>query len=91
MKERISHGMLQADAVITDEHASSSYGIPVIVSGGQAYGPADRIRPIDDELYFIAPHLQTAGDVARELLELDEGFTLSQSAREALRKFVRAA
>lgn len=28
-------------AVITDEHPSSSYGMPVLVKDGTAYGPAD--------------------------------------------------
>ena len=40
---------------ITDEHAASSYGIPVAVVNGQAYGPADPL-PIwgkDDPLAWL--------------------------------------
>lgn len=29
------------NAILTDEHATSSYGVPVLVVDGQAYGPAD--------------------------------------------------
>lgn len=30
-----------ADGVLTDEHATASYGQPVLVVGGIAYGPGD--------------------------------------------------
>lgn len=47
-------------AVLTTEHAQSSYGLPVLLIGGQVYGPADLPglivtadrypeRPSDDE------------------------------------------
>lgn len=41
--------------IITDEHAASSYGIPVAVVDGEAYGPSDEL-PVwgeNDELSFI--------------------------------------
>ncbi len=31
----------RADVVLTTEHAASSYGLPVLVLGGTAYGPGD--------------------------------------------------
>lgn len=30
-------------AVLTTEHAASSYGVPVLVVGGEAYGPGDAL------------------------------------------------
>lgn len=41
--------------IITDEHAASSYGIPVAVVNGEAFGPADElpIWPANDELSFL--------------------------------------
>lgn len=33
-----------APAILTTEHAASSYGVPVLVIGDAAYGPADPIH-----------------------------------------------
>lgn len=53
-------------AALSDEHASSSYGIPVLLDEeGNAYGPADRVRPLDDPLGWIDPEIQTAEDLVR--------------------------
>jgi hypothetical protein len=36
------------NAILTTDHAASSYGIPVLVLDGVAYGPADKLRLRDD-------------------------------------------
>lgn len=35
------YGEVLAEGILTDEHATSSYGLPVIVIAGLPYGPAD--------------------------------------------------
>ena len=37
---------------LTDEHAASSYGLPLFVSGGRSYGPAD----LDDRTVRFPEH-----------------------------------
>ena len=43
----------QPEGILTDEHSASSYGIPVLVYDGQAYGPGDTLAVMvgecDDE------------------------------------------
>ncbi len=39
---------------LSDEHAASSYGQPVLIVGGRSYGPGDEIEPAaDDELAWL--------------------------------------
>ena len=51
------------EIIITDEHSASSYGIPVAIVDGIAYGPAD-VLPIwlKDELAWL--HESAAQTVA---------------------------
>jgi len=47
-----------ARAVLTTDHAASSYGVPVLVTLGAAYGPAD-----------ILPSVITAGALVRAFID----------------------
>lgn len=56
---------------LTTEHASSSYGIPVLVMDGQAYGPAD-LLPYWPEMAmaaaeYVAGWAETEGPDAVEM------------------------
>jgi len=68
--------------IITDEHSASSYGIPVAVVDGQAYGPDDEL-PIwpDDELSFL--HERAATTIAAAVISGN----LSPEEKEFVRKF----
>ena len=73
------------EVILTDEHSSSSYGIPVALMGGEAYGPGDEL-PVwpYDELAFL--HERAATTVAVALK--DEIFT--PAAREFVQRFTWA-
>lgn len=45
-----------ADAELTDEHPSSSYGLPVLVHQGQVYGPADVPDRLGYDYQLVAYH-----------------------------------
>ena len=48
------------DIQLTTEHSASSYGIPVAVVEGQAYGPGDNIERANDPLPWLhEPAAQT--------------------------------
>jgi hypothetical protein len=47
------------ELLLTTEHAASSYGVPVAVIDGQAYGPADVVPETD----------RTAAELVRELAQ----------------------
>lgn len=51
--------------IMTDEHSASSYGIPVALVGGEAYGPGDEL-PVwpGDELAFLHERAATTVAVA---------------------------
>lgn len=44
---------------LATEHSASSYGIPVLVIDGEAYGPADHMPQGKGELGWLAP-META-------------------------------
>lgn len=60
---------------ISDEHSASSYGIPVAVVDGEAYGPNDFL-PIwpDDELSWLVDlaKVDIAGAIKNSNLSADE-------------------
>lgn len=39
--------------ILTDDHAASSYGEPILVIGGQAYGPGDVYRDAEVDVSFL--------------------------------------
>lgn len=60
-----------ADVTITDEHSASSYGVPVAVVNGEAYGPGEAL-PIwpDDELSWLVEPARTT--VAAAVIRMDK-------------------
>lgn len=71
--------------ILTDEHSSSSYGVPVALVGGEAYGPGDELPVwLDDDLAFL--HERAATTVAAALK--DE--MLTPKAQDFLRRFAWA-
>lgn len=72
---------------LTTEHAASSYGIPVLVIDGQAYGPADYGRALRQALYDPNDILNWLEDCyTDEQLLLNLCYD-NPEARDALRKF----
>ena len=62
------------DARITTEHAASSYGMPVLVIDGQAYGPGDILpNPPGDPLDFLHEPARVAVLVAKARLHNEDG------------------
>ena len=50
----INFDYAQEIITLSDEHAASSHGQPVLIVGGHAYGPGDEIEPtINDELAWM--------------------------------------
>lgn len=75
---------------LTTDHASSSYGLPVMVGqDGNAYGPADQLPWIDEEgvNHGLHPMLggMTAGWLARQMLDDPDS---SQSTKDAAHAFL---
>lgn len=70
---------------LTDEHSSSSYGVPVALVGSESYGPGDEL-PVwpDNELSFL--HERAATTVAVALK--DE--LLTPDARKLVQRFTWA-
>lgn len=68
--------------ILSNEHASSSYGIPVAVVDGEAYGPADEL-PIwpDNALNFLHER------AALTILACSVDMNLSESERNFVRLF----
>jgi len=53
----------KAEASLSTDHGASSYGVPVLVTGGEAYGRGD-----------VLPSGITAGDLVQRFLEdMDPG------------------
>ena len=76
--------------VITDEHATSSYGIPVAIFHGEAYGPMDHIPtiPSTDELSWLNDVSVAKTDVAAAVSSMRKaGNPLSEEDYEFVRKF----
>jgi hypothetical protein len=73
--------------IITDEHAASSYGIPVAVVDGEAYGPADNlpIWPADDLSWLVEPARTTIAAAVGEMKRAGNG--LSESDSEFVSRF----
>jgi len=69
--------------MITDEYAASSYGIPVAVVDGEAYGPADElpIWPENDELAFLH---ESAGQTVAAAAAIAK---LTDEERDFVRRF----
>lgn len=60
---------------LSDEHASSSYGIPVLVGpDGTAYGPGDFIDEQRTALDLVQPLAQATGPAAVQARELARRF-----------------
>jgi hypothetical protein len=73
--------------LITDEHAASSYGIPVAVVDGVAYGPMDHLPIWQDDLL---PWLKETAKmtVSWMLMEMKKGDNpLSPEDRAFVRRF----
>ena len=73
--------------IISDEHAASSYGIPVAVVDGEAYGPADSL-PIwaNDDLAWI-PEIASTTVAAAVGAMKREGNALSDADYEFVARF----
>lgn len=71
---------------ISDEHSASSYGIPVAVVDGEAYGKKDYL-PIwpDDELSWLNAYADTT--VSAACLEMQKEGLINQGEVEFIRKF----
>ncbi len=77
--------VFEDDSILTTEHASCSYGMPVLVVGGQAVGPADVFPSVLNQFpKFIAA--RTASDQVRRWMAIPNRW----SAEELLfmRKFL---
>ena len=76
--------------IVTDEHAASSYGVPVAVVEGEAYGPADNL-PIwmNDELAWLTETARTTIAAAVGAMKR-EGKPLSESDYEFVARFWNA-
>ncbi len=61
-------------AVLTDEHAASSYGVPVLVVAGEALGPKDPL-----------PFVETAAD---RVLSWASHPSIDAERRELARRFL---
>lgn len=72
--------------IITDEHASSSYGIPVASVDGEAFGANDSL-PIwpQDELSWLVDPAKTT--VAAACIEMQKNGSISEEEVLFLRKF----
>jgi len=72
--------------IITDEHAASSYGIPVAVVDGEAYGPHDEL-PIwpNDELRWLVEMAKVT--VSAACIEMRKNGALSEKEVEFIRRF----
>lgn len=60
MKAKI-YGSIKAEAILTTDHSTSSYGKPVLLVGEDAYGPAD-----------VLPSGLTAADLVKGFLKRKE-------------------
>ena len=71
---------------ITDEHSASSYGVPVAVVEGEAYGPND-LLPIwaNDELNWLNDAAKTV--VAAASLEMRKNGEITEAEIDFVRKF----
>ena len=74
---------------ITDEHAASSYGIPVAVFNGQAFGPGDFMNtiPAGDELEFLNQMEVASTTVAAMVMEAQRNNSISSDELDFVRKF----
>lgn len=72
--------------IITNEHSASSYGMPVAVVEGEAYGPND-LLPIwpDDELSWLNGAAKTI--VASASLEMSRNGEITEEEIAFVRKF----
>lgn len=82
-------------AWLSDEHAASSYGIPVLINGsGKSYGPNDQLFE-SSALPWLAPDIRTAADLVRAygLADWDYIGTRDDHARRIAfaRKFLAAS
>jgi len=59
------------DVMLSTEHAASSYGVPVLVEDGRAYGPADPIDAGQGKMVPAAHLVKTAGIVRGRPGDLD--------------------
>ena len=64
---------------LTTNHASSSYGIPVLLVDGVAFGPADSIKhlEIDDPFGFLSPEYSAADYVYYNFMVYEAGYALN--------------
>ena len=86
MKVHFSN-QITGEGYLSDEHAASSYGIPVFVDkNNNAYGKNDSIRGDDDLLNFYLPQIITAGDMIK--FELEAKVPRSAKAIEMAKKFL---
>lgn len=86
MKIQLRIQTAEKTVLVSDEHAASSYGIPVVVVGGDAYGPED-ILPIwpNDELSWLQEKAKTT--VAAATIDMNKDGLLTEEQVEFLRKF----
>lgn len=72
---------------ISDEHSASSYGIPMAVVDGVAYGPEEflPIWAVDDELNWLNEPAKTT--VAAACLEMQKEGCINDEQIAFLRKF----
>jgi len=82
MKVELKPSTASKGFIITDEHLASSYGIPVAVVDGEAYGPADElpIWPKDELSWMHESARQTVAAAALSAMLTDE-------ERDFVRKF----
>lgn len=87
MKIKLQIQTANKEVFITDEHAASSYGIPVITVEGDAYGKKD-ILPIwpEDELSWLSETAEAT--VAAAKIRMNEEGTLTQEESDFISLFL---
>ena len=88
MKIKLRIQTASKEVFITDEHAASSYGIPVITIDGEAYGKKD-VLPIwpEDELSWIHGEAAEVTVAAAKRIMNEEG-TLTQEESDFISIFL---
>ena len=80
MKIKLHIPTANKEVFITDEHAASSYGMPVITVNGEAYGKSD-ILPIwpEDELSWLSECAEVTVAAAKIRMNEEGALTKMQS------------
>lgn len=71
---KFPNGVFGSDCVLTTEHAASSYGVPVLVAGGQAYGPGDRLEMDASFECLLREQLSRDAEAPADRLEKEASF-----------------